>query len=88
MHTYLLRSCAAVNGLWFMKVEEKYGFDAALDLDAAVWAVMPKIQARQLKTARWMSTPPGGLPVNCTVQSVIRRTSGGEMMRITGTGWD
>ncbi len=48
---YLLRSYSAVDGLWFMKVEEKYGFDAALQLDKEVWEILPKIQARQLKQA-------------------------------------
>ena len=43
------RSYAAVDGLWFMKVEEKYGFDKALDVDNEVWKVLPKIQARALK---------------------------------------
>ena len=33
-----------------MKVEEKYGFDAALDLDNEVWKVMPKLQARMIKS--------------------------------------
>ena len=46
---YLQRSYTAADGLWFMKVEEALGFDAALDMDAKVWEVMPKIQARQLK---------------------------------------
>lgn len=44
------RSYTAVDGLWFMKVEEKYGFAAALEIDNAVWGVLPKIQARMLKT--------------------------------------
>ncbi len=43
------RSYKAVDGLWFMKVEEKYGFDAALQTDERVWQVMPKIQSRMLK---------------------------------------
>ncbi|MBN2099986.1 MAG: L-2-amino-thiazoline-4-carboxylic acid hydrolase [Dehalococcoidia bacterium] len=43
------RSYTAVDGLWFMKAEEKYGFDAALDLDDEVWKVFPKVQARALK---------------------------------------
>ncbi|MFA6771808.1 MAG: DUF6125 family protein [Dehalococcoidales bacterium] len=47
---FLHRSYSAVDGLWFMKVEEKYGFDAALDIDQEVWQVLPKIQARILKT--------------------------------------
>jgi hypothetical protein len=44
------RSYHAVDGLWFMKIEERYGFDAALDLDNEVWKVLPKIQARMLKS--------------------------------------
>ena len=44
------RSYTAVDGLWFMKVEEKYGFDAALEIDNEVWKVLPKIQARMLKS--------------------------------------
>lgn len=48
---YLKRSYSAVDGLWFMKVEEEYGFDIALTIDNEVWKVMPKIQARFLKSA-------------------------------------
>jgi hypothetical protein len=45
------RSYKSVDGLWFMKVEKLYGFDAALRIDREVWLVMPKIQARFLKSA-------------------------------------
>jgi hypothetical protein len=47
---YLVRSYTAVDGLWFMKVEEQFGFDKALEIDQLVWEVMPKIQARQLQS--------------------------------------
>jgi hypothetical protein len=47
---YFHRSYAAADGLWFMKVEEKYGFDIALEIDDQVWKVLPKIQARMLKS--------------------------------------
>ena len=47
---YFHRSYVSVDGLWFMKVEERYGFDTALDIDEAVWCVMPKIQARMIKS--------------------------------------
>ena len=47
---YFNRSYKAVDGLWFMKVEERYGFDTALKLDDEVWKVMPKIQARLVKS--------------------------------------
>jgi hypothetical protein len=46
---YFHRSYTAVDGLWFMKVEEKLGFEAALQIDEAVWRILPKIQARTLK---------------------------------------
>jgi hypothetical protein len=47
---YFHRSYKAVDGLWFMKVEEKHGFNVALEVDEEVWKVMPKIQARMIKS--------------------------------------
>jgi hypothetical protein len=47
---YFHRSYKAVDGLWFMKLEEKNGFNAALEVDEEVWKVMPKIQARMIKS--------------------------------------
>lgn len=46
---FLHRSYTAVDGLWFVKIEERQGFDAALELDQQVWAIMPKIQARKAR---------------------------------------
>jgi len=46
---YFRRSFSAVDGLWCMKIEDKYGFDVALDIDNEVWKIFPKIQARKLK---------------------------------------
>lgn len=46
---YFHRSYTAVDGLWFMKVEEATDIRTALEADVAVWRVMPKIQARKLK---------------------------------------
>lgn len=46
---YFRRSYTSVDGLWFMMVEQKYSFEAALERDEAVWKVLPKIQARTLK---------------------------------------
>ena len=47
---YLHRCYTAADGLWFMKLEGKYGFDTALEIDNEVWKVMPKIQARMIKS--------------------------------------
>lgn len=46
---FFRRSYTVVDGLWFVKVEEELGFDAALEIDNEVWKVLPKIQARMLK---------------------------------------
>jgi hypothetical protein len=47
---YLKRLFFAVDGLWFMKIEDAYGFDKALAIDNEVWKIMPKIQARFFKS--------------------------------------
>ncbi|HNZ05612.1 MAG TPA: DUF6125 family protein [Methanothrix soehngenii] len=47
---YFRRSYRSVDGLWFMMIEKKRGFDEALELDEAVWRVLPKIQARAIKS--------------------------------------
>ncbi len=52
---FFRRSYTAVDGLWFMKAEEKYGFEAASDVDDEVWKVFPKVQARLLKDMTGMA---------------------------------
>jgi len=47
---YLYQCYVKVDGLWFVKVEEQFGFDKALEIDTEVWKIMPKIQARFLKS--------------------------------------
>lgn len=46
---YLRKCFVSVDGLWFMKIEEAAGFDKALEIDMAVWKVLPKIEARTIK---------------------------------------
>jgi len=60
LERYLRRSYSAVDGLWFVKVEEKLGFEAALDMDREVWKVMAKIQSRALKSI--LALPPEETP--------------------------
>ncbi len=38
-----------VDGLWFRNVEEKYGMDAAMELDVKNWWRIPQIEARRIK---------------------------------------
>jgi len=47
---YFHRSFSAVDGLWFMKLEKRFDFDTALDIDIEVWRVVPKIQARLMRS--------------------------------------
>ena len=46
---FLRRSYFVVDGMWFIKTEEKRGFDEAMELDAAVWDVISKVQARKAR---------------------------------------
>ncbi len=46
---FLRRSYFVVDGLWFVKIEERHGFDEAMALDEEVWDVMSKIQARKAR---------------------------------------
>ena len=46
---YLRKCFVSVDGLWFMKAEEDADFEKALDLDIAVWRVLPKIEARTIQ---------------------------------------
>ena len=46
---YLRKCFVSVDGLWFMKTEEDADFEKALEIDIAVWNVLPKIEARTIK---------------------------------------
>ncbi len=53
---YFYRGFEAVDGLWFMKVEEKFEFDTALEIDNEVWKVLAKMQARKMKELKKADT--------------------------------
>ena len=44
-----LRNLWRVDGLYYMAIENAYGTEAATKIDAQVWEVMGKIEARHLK---------------------------------------
>lgn len=46
---YFKKSYFAVDGLWFLMIEEDSSFEHALELDKKVWRIMAKIQARTAK---------------------------------------
>ncbi len=43
------RNWHTVDGLWFRGVEQKYGIEAALDIDIAMWKAMSRTEAKRLK---------------------------------------
>jgi len=44
-----LRDMWAVDGLYFLEIEKRYGTNVAAEIDKKVWSVMGKIEARRLK---------------------------------------
>lgn len=87
---YFKRSYTAVDGLWFMKVEARFDFETALHIDDEVWKVLPKIQARMLKS---MGDFQGGLEAlgECLTARLSldgfvfreEKTSDGDSLKIT-----
>ena len=64
----------AIDGLWFMAVEEKSGFEEALELDLEVWKryglVMLKRMARMLGIALDPQHPPDMAAVNFLMEKI------------------
>ncbi len=50
----------AIDGLWFLEIEKRYGLDAAIECDAAVWKEFSRIEAERIM-ARLHLQPRGGL---------------------------
>jgi hypothetical protein len=91
---YLYRSYTRVDGLWFMLTEERFGFDAALQLDEAVWKVLPKIQARllqqQLKLTRDLAGLTAALQAKLTLdryQFTANPTATGVQITLSACPW-
>ena len=54
---YFKKCFVAVDGLWFMMLEDTESFEKALEVDRKVWEVLPKIQARKIKELFEMKGP-------------------------------
>lgn len=46
-----MRNLWAVDGLYFLGIEDKFSTEAAAEIDRDVWEVMGKLEARRLKSA-------------------------------------
>jgi len=44
-----IRNLWRVDGLYFLGIEEKFGTEAATEIDAGVWQIMAKIEAKSLR---------------------------------------
>ena len=91
---YFRRSYTSADGLWFMKVEEKYGFDVALEVDDEVWKVLPKIQARMIKKFLGLKEGPEALFEGLTARLRLecfkftaKKTKNGFRISITDCPW-
>lgn len=51
----------AMDGLWFLAVEERFGLETAIELDRAVWERFSPLEARRILKRRAIA-PDGGLP--------------------------
>jgi len=65
-----MRNLWAVDGLYFLGIEDKYDTGSATEIDASVWAVMGKIEARRIKET--LGITGGDVP---TVMKALRFTS-------------
>lgn len=61
----LRRSYFAVDGLWFVMLEEDGGLEHAMEIDERVWQVMPKIQARKARELMHADGDTPGTLVRC-----------------------
>ena len=52
----------AIDGLWFLEIEKRYGLDIAIECDAAVWKEVSRIEAERIMT-RLNLPHDGGLDV-------------------------
>lgn len=53
------KNLVAMDGVWFQVLEERYGMDMAMDIDAEVWNRYPLSEGRRLKKFLGLSEYPG-----------------------------
>lgn len=65
-----LGAITAIDGLWFLAVERKLGFDEAFEIDLEVWTAYGLVQLKRLLRMRGMDLEPGAHDLG-TVNSLI-----------------
>ena len=66
-----IRNIWRVDGLYFLGIEERFGTEAATDIDAGVWAAMAAIEAKSLKRMFHV----GDNPDATTILQLLRKSS-------------
>jgi hypothetical protein len=75
-----LRALTAIDGLWFLAVEKKLGFEVALELDLDVWKNYGLIILKRLTRMLGLEIEPGNPPELETVNFLLQT-----LCRIDGT---
>ena len=66
-----IRNLWRVDGLYFLGIEQKFGTEAATEIDAGVWQIMAKIEAKNLRRMSQISED-ADIP---TIMNLLRRSS-------------
>lgn len=78
-----LGALTAIDGLWFLEAERKYGFEAALELDLEVWKRYGLVLLKRLSRMLAVDVGPDSRPELETVNSLMET-----ICRIDGTVCD
>ena len=66
-----IRNLWRVDGLYFLGIEEKFGTEAATEIDAGVWQIMAKIEAKSLRRMFQVS---GNTDIS-TIMNLLQKSS-------------
>jgi Family of unknown function (DUF6125)/L-2-amino-thiazoline-4-carboxylic acid hydrolase len=70
----------AIDGLWFMAVEKKHGFDTALELDLEVWRSYGRVLLKRLSRMLGFTIDPENPPDLATINFLLET-----LCRVDGT---
>ncbi|MDD3717151.1 MAG: DUF6125 family protein [Actinomycetota bacterium] len=73
MQELRLGALTAIDGLWFMAVEEKYGFDTALELDLEVWKNYGRVLLKRISRMLGLAMDPEE-PIDLATVNLLMET--------------
>ncbi len=75
-----LGALTAIDGLWFIALEKKYGFDTALELDLEVWKNYGRVLLKRIARMTGLTIDPADPPDLATINFLLET-----VCRIDGT---